>query len=387
MIKPDDLKDLYSFIPELMCIANTNGNFIDVNPSFSRVLGYSNEALQSTNFIDLVHPKDRENTKAQMAVLREQHFLQGFQNRYRHALGHHVTLQWSVCANLDANKLYAIAYDVTEQQKLQRRLDQIEKTLQTETILVITDYHGVITEVNSKFCEISGYTEQELIGKTHKLINSKFHSKDFFSDLWQTIKSGKIWTGTIKNKRKDGEFYYVKSIITPIFDSNGEIHRFLAIRQDVTDNIQATSKLNSVLEILNETSAIAKVGGWELDIETGELTWTDETFKILEVEKSTGQKPILPEGLKLFIPEHQPIIENAVNKAIESGEPYHLELKAMTAKGKELWVATNGKANYKNGKVVTLSGTIQDINEQKQASIKYELEKQKNTQNAKLASL
>lgn len=364
-----------------------DGYFLDVNPSFSRILGYSDKTLKSRNFIEFVHPEDRDITKSQMAILRKQQILQGFQNRYQHAKGHYVTLKWSVYASLDANKLYAIAYDVSEQQKSQCRLDQIEKTLQTETILVITDRQGVITEVNAKFCEISGYSEQELIGKTHKLINSGFHSKDFFIHLWQTIKSGKIWTGTIKNQRKDGEFYYVKSIITPIFDSNGEINSFLAIRQDVTENIQATERLNKVLGILNETGAIAKVGGWELNITSGELAWTDETFKILEVEKTAGQKPILPEGLKLFIPEHQPVIENAVNNAIERGIPYHLELKAMTAKGNELWVSTNGKANYKDGKMVSLSGTIQDIDEQKQASLQYELEKQKSIHNAKLASL
>ena len=387
MIPSDDLQDFYYLTPELMCIANMEGYFLDVNPSFSRILGYTETELKSRKFIELVHEEDIGITNEQMSHLAEGKIVQDFYNRYLHADGHYITLRWSAYANNDKNKIYAIASDITEQQKVQRKLDQIEKALQDETILVLTDKNGVITEVNQKFCEISGYQKHELMGKTHKLINSGFHPKEFFADLWQTISSGRIWTGTIKNKKKNGEFYYVKSIITPIFDSVGEIANYLAIRQDVTDTIQSATELNRVLEVLNETSTIARVGGWELDIATGELTWTDQTFKILEVEKTEGQKPILPEGLKLFIPEHQPIIENAVNRAIQFGEPYSLELTALTAKGNELWVYTNGKANYKDGEIVTLSGTIQDIDEQKKARLKYELEKQKSVHNAKLASL
>lgn len=370
-----------------MCIANKEGFFLDVNPSFSRVLGYSSEELKARQFIEFVHPEDIEITNQQMTILSDGDIVQGFYNRYKHADGHFITLKWSAYANNEANKIYAIASDITIQQKTQQKLDQIEKALQAETIIVMTDHKGIITEVNHKFCEISGYTKSELIGQTLQLINANHHSKHFFEELWQTIKSGKIWTGTIQNRRKNGEVYFVKSVITPIFNGTSDQSNFLAIQQDVTENIQFAAELSRVLEILNETGAIAKVGGWELDIASGELTWTDETFKILEVEKLSGQKPILPEGLKLFVPEHQPIIENAVNRAIEFGEPYGLELMAMTAKGNKLWVFTNGKPNYKNGEIATLSGTIQDIHARKAAQFKYENERQRSIHNAKLASL
>ncbi len=122
---------------------------------------------------------------------------------------------------------------------------------------------------------------------------------------------------------------------------------------------------DKAFRLLNETGRIAKIGGWELDVATGELTWTDETFRILEVEKKDRQKPMLPEGLALFTPSSAPVIDRAVKRAIEFGEPYNLELEALTAKGKVVWVQTNGQANYVDGKVVSLSGTIQDISERK----------------------
>lgn len=122
---------------------------------------------------------------------------------------------------------------------------------------------------------------------------------------------------------------------------------------------------NRALRLLNETGRIAKIGGWELDIASGELTWTDETFRILEVEKKSDQKPMLPEGLALFTPHSAPIIDRAVKRAIELGEPYNLELEALTAKGNVVWVQTNGQPNYKDGKIISISGTIQDISERK----------------------
>ena len=146
-------------------------------------------------------------------------------------------------------------------------------------------------------------------------------------------------------------------------------------------------ELERTLNILNETSDIAKVGGWELDIKSQELTWTDQTFIILEVDKPEGQKPVLPEGLELFTKSSKPIIEEAVRRAIEHGESYSLEVEALTAKGNRKWVYTNGKANYQDGKIISLSGTIRDIDEWKQTEKKYALERQKSIHNSKLASL
>lgn len=123
------------------------------------------------------------------------------------------------------------------------------------------------------------------------------------------------------------------------------------------------------LRLLNETGRIAKIGGWELNIETQELTWTEETFRILEVEKSENRKPILPEGLALFTENSAPIINRAVERAIQFGEPYDLEVEALTAKGRVVWVRTNGVANYVDGKIYSLSGTIQDITDRKQNEI------------------
>ncbi len=377
----------YELSSSILVVANADGYFEHVNPEASKVLGYTTDELLSFSIFDLMHPNDVGPTRQEFTRLSESKRTLDFENRYRHKLGHYCVLSWNASVDPATGLVYAEARDITEKVSMQNRLRQIEAGLQSNTIVAETDARGVISNVNEHFCVISGYSEKELIGKTHRVVNSAHHPPEFFDDLWKTISSGNVWSGVIKNKSKDGSFYFVQTIIIPIRGVESSITSYLAIRQDITSSVENKAAFARTLEILNETGSIAKVGGWELDVASGELTWTDETFKILEVEKQENQKPLLPEGLQLFTPEYQSVVEDAVNRAIEFGEPYSLEVEAQTAKGNVLWVYTNGKANLVDGKVVTLSGTIQDINARKIAEIKYNKERQKSIQSAKLASL
>lgn len=372
---------------DLLCTANSDGFFVNVNPSFVKALGYCEEVLLSKPIVNFVHPEDISGIARVIESLMAGEGVSNFINRYKHKAGHYITLSWSATWDHETQLIYAIGRDETEQNAVKNRLYQIEQALKEETILAQTDSNGVILEVNDRFCEVSEYSRSEIIGKTHKLINSGYHSKSFFNQMWKTIKSGKIWSGVIQNKKKNGDYYFVQSILIPLKDLEGEICHYLAIRQDITSSILAEAKLSKTLGILNETGAIANIGGWELTVDTGELLWTDETFNILEVPKNDSQQPTLPLGLTLFTPEHQIIITEAVERAISHGESYALELKAKTLKGNVLWVYTTGKPNYKDGKIFSLSGTIQNINKRKIAEFKYAKERRKSIQNAKLASL
>lgn len=123
----------------------------------------------------------------------------------------------------------------TEKEKLFDTLQAFKTAIDTHIICTITDKKGVITYANEQFCTISGYTHDELIGKTHNIVNSGHHDKSFFAGMWSTILSGRAWTGQVKNRTKTGGYYWVESVIIPIKDTSGRIDGFVSLRIPIDD--------------------------------------------------------------------------------------------------------------------------------------------------------
>jgi PAS domain S-box-containing protein len=382
-----DHDKIFNVSIDMLCIADASGYFLDVNSAFTRTLGYGREELLAQPFLNFVHPDDQNPTEAELqdATAGQQHVQ--FENRYRHKDGHYRTLSWSSITDEETGQIYAVARDVTEQVNLRNRLLRMERALEKGMLVAVADRDGNIVSVNERFCVATGHANEEVAGRPYHAFISGQQSSDFLDQAGETILAGRIWSGAVSLVKKDGGHCVVHTLISPMLDHEGVITSYFSVSQDMTASIQNEEALARTVEILSETNAIAKVGGWELEVATGDLNWTDETFRILEVEKKAGRKPILPEGLSLFTPRCQPIIERAVSRAIEFGEPYSLELEAQTAKGNVLWVYTNGKANYRDGKVITLSGTIQDIQARKTAELRYEAEHRRVIHDAKMASL
>jgi PAS domain S-box-containing protein len=202
----------------------------------------------------------------------------------------------STChVSIDANALFkdgkfiharCFTRDITDRKNAEAALQQTLKSLELEkyaldqsAIVAITDQHGKIIYINDKFSQISQYSATELLGKTHAIINSGYHPPEFFRDLWATISSGQVWSGEIRNRAKDGSYYWVYTTIVPFLNESSQPFQYLSIRFDITDRKQAERERERFLAVASELQLILGSSGyfqWVSPMFESTLGWTTE---------------------------------------------------------------------------------------------------------------
>ncbi|MCM3726245.1 PAS domain S-box protein [Neobacillus cucumis] len=141
-------------------------------------------------------------------------------------------------------------------QQTRNELMDYKFALDESSIVAITDSRGTITYVNDQFCHISKYSREELIGNDHRIVNSRYHSKEFFKEMWKTIGAGEVWKGEILNKAKDGIYYWVDTTIVPFLNEKNKPYQYVAIRYEITERKRVEQELqkmmSSIIEVQEE---------------------------------------------------------------------------------------------------------------------------------------
>lgn len=372
--------NLFIFSPELLCVAGMDGRFQKVNPAFTNVLGYTEEELVSRPFSDFIHPDDRDKTAKEVEKLGQGVKTIQFENRYRCKDGSYRILNWDTSPDLELRLLYAAARDVTSYRKIEEEQRQIIQAIDRSAIVVTTDLKGKITSVNDNFCQISGYSREELMGQDHRIINSGAHSTVFFKKLWETILAGKVWTGEIQNRAKDGHFYFVQTVISPLKDEFGNITQFMAIRFDKTKEKESERQLE-------EAESVAKIGSWSYDLVSNEFRWSRQMYVLFQENPDSGA-PTVEKFLATVHPDDKLVWMEKFGQCQMSKTCCKLRIRSLQANGDVKWIEIVGESVVNNfQQVIGLRGTCQDVTDLVVADEKVKLERAKALQSAKLASL
>jgi PAS domain S-box-containing protein len=238
---------------DILGTLDLEGNFIKLNPAFSEIVGYPVSESINLNCTQFLHPSDIEFFIDKLQTVKKTE-TSSFELRFLSKSKDYIWLAWTATFENDSNLIHFVARDITQRKRQDKQLEDLRFALDESAIVAITEVTGKITFVNDRFCAISKYSREELIGQDHRIVNSGHHSAEFIRSLWVTIANGKTWRGEIKNKAKDGSYYWVDTTIVPFLDEQAKPYQYVAIRYEITErkNVQEErEKLIGDLHVAN----------------------------------------------------------------------------------------------------------------------------------------
>ena len=329
---------------------DANGRITAVNQAAEKITGISSSQLTNSSFADLF----LESGKA--AELLDLVFADGVACDYPLLLnmgnrGKGTQVIFNAFCDNDvparSKKVFAIATlhgfqhnsETDSLQQIQKEITDYKYALDESSIVAITDQKGIIKYVNVNFCRISKYSKEELLGQDHRIINSGYHPKEFIRNLWITIANGEIWRGELKNKAKDGTYYWVDTTIVPFLNKEGKPYQYLAIRSDITSRKQVEETLEKSLKevsdykyALDESSIVA------ITDQKGIIKYANHNF--CRISKFSYEELIGQDHRIINSGYHPKEFIRNLWITIANGKIWRGELKNRAKDGSHYWVDT-----------------------------------------------
>lgn len=288
--------------------------------------------------------------------------MNGRENTFENGIENRRVRSENAKRNLSRQLTIAKEMEVKKPENIQWALDQA-------AIVAITNPQGIITYVNDKFLEISKYEKHELLGNTHRILNSGYHSREFFKQMWRTIGTGHVWTGEINNRAKDGSIYWVSTTIVPFLDERGKPYKYIAIRTDITARMQMERELQHALENDFQTT-IKQLSNLIFKIirnEAGQFIFVLSEGKLGEKVNFNTERVKNKDIFALFPHEKAVVLERSLEKAYE-GKHVDFELELQN-----IYFHIHLAPIFKDGQVTEVLGTTFDITDRKkdEEQIKY----------------
>jgi PAS domain S-box-containing protein len=271
--------------------------------------------------------------------------------------------------------------DITERKEQEHTLRILSEAVeQTTDGVVVTEPPGcdaggeagtgTIAYVNRAIEEMTGYAEEELLGRTCQVLRGPETDPEVIASLEQAMAAQEPWTGETVNYRKDGERYVARWTTTPMFDDEDTLQYWVSIQRDVTEKQEREQVLRRQRRLLEQAQRLT--GAWTADLRTGEVSWSDKGYRIHELDP--GVELTMEKGFEFLPPEARPKVREAFERCVEEGASYDVEHPIVTAEGNRRWVRTVGTPVEEDGDIVKVAGALQDITERKRRE--RELERQ-----------
>jgi|GEM_PF-2379758 diguanylate cyclase (GGDEF)-like protein/PAS domain S-box-containing protein/putative nucleotidyltransferase with HDIG domain len=260
-------------VREVIFQTNREGKIVFLNAAWEELTFFKVEESLNKHYLYYVVPEERAKNIGKISKLLDEKQARTrmeikFYTKKHDVLWMELNISFSYDSKGNFLGTFGTMTDITERHKSEqvlsktlKELEDIKFAMDESVVVMVTDPKGVILKVNELFCSTSGYTKEELIGKPQQHLNSGYHPQSFYKTMWETLNRKEVWRGELRNKSKNGSYYWVDAVIVPLLDEEGEVHQFVTIQSNITKRKLAEQKLVEANDLLLKLSSVDGLTG------------------------------------------------------------------------------------------------------------------------------